>query len=177
MLTKQTKIIGGVSLLVLALSAAALFVIMSSISSEQEKFLIKQSEAAVVHLQEKELSSLVRLVEGSAEEREELSLYVLNDDDVIDFLALVGDVAKEQGASIEIKSIEEEALNESFDELKIRIFFEGRHESVLKTLTLLESLPYQSRVTLADMKSVSAEGSIDHWEGGVTVYVIKYKES
>lgn len=174
MITKHTKIVATVALLILLGALIALGVLWYLISVSKEAFAVQQKEIAKAHVHERELASLARLVEESEEERTLLASYMLKEEDVIDFLSLLENMAKEQGVVIEIRSLNVGEIDDSFEELQVNLTAEGSYEAVHHTLRLLETLAYQSYVGSA---SISRKGNSNAmWLGTFTLHVVKYKE-
>jgi len=170
---KHTKVVGLITALVFVGVATLLGGLVYFISNAKEDFSAKQVEVAKARMHEEELAAFTRLVEESEEERDKLSSYVLYEENIIDFLALLEALAEEQGVAIDIKSLNEAGLNESFEELQASVSVGGSYEATLHLLTLLETLPYQSYVENATVSKVSE----DAWTGTFLLHVTMYKKS
>ena len=169
-MNNHTKVIGILALIFMFVCAGALGGSLFVISHLAGALYDQQVENATIETHEAELDALLRLVEETAEEREELDAYVLAEEDVVTFLSLLGTLGREQGVLLETKSIKSNDVGGVFEELSIETTMQGSYDSVLYTLALLESLPYQSR-----LESVALAEGNGVWQSTLTLYVTKHK--
>jgi hypothetical protein len=171
--TRHTKTVGIIAAMFLVVSLGILSGLLYLISATSAKYSAQQTEVAKAQVHQQELSSLARLVEASADERNKLSSYVLSDQDIINFLALLETLAKEQGVTSKIQSLKTTKLNNTFDELTLTVLVRGSYTATLRMLTLLETLPYQSYVEKVDVSRDSS--ALGGWTGTFLLHVVKYK--
>lgn len=174
MTTKHTKAVGIFTLLLFFGSILVLGGLFYILESAKERLSERQHAVAEAHMHENELAALVRLVEGSIEEREQLNTYMLYEEDVIDFLALLERSANEQGVALEIRSISVADARSAFEELEIDVQAQGTYPAVLHTLRLFENLPHQAHVSSVSLSKAGEAG--EAWTGAFTLRVIKYQE-
>ncbi len=173
--TKRTKIVGLSSIGALVFSVVLLSGMIYSISIAENNLILKQTEIAKVQMHEKELLSLARLVDGSKSEREQLYSYLLQEEDVIDFLSLIGLLAEEQNISLDISELSVTDLSSVFEELSMAININGEYVSVFHMLTILETLPYQSSIRSVNITGPKGPNS-GGWTGEIVLVVTKQKE-
>jgi len=173
--TKHTQIVGLSAIILFVFSLALLVGMFYVISVAENDLILKQTEIANVRVHEQELNSLVRLVDESNLEREKLSSYLLQEEDVIDFLSLIESLAKDQGVSLDISGLNVTELNADFEQLSLAVDVKGSRDSVLRILTILETLPYQTLVSSVDIIS-SGESGTNGWSGKFILIVTKQKE-
>jgi Tfp pilus assembly protein PilO len=172
MMSNHTKTIGIVAVIFLLASVCALagflLVITKSESALQEKRIVIEERDA----REKELVSLVQLVEKSKAERESLARYVLHDEEVINFLGLIERLGREQGVVLKTTSLNEVNVGEVFTTLEITASVEGGYAPIQSLLELFETLPYQSLITSVSLTRDNSSGS--GWDGTVHLRVTKF---
>jgi hypothetical protein len=93
-----------------------------------------------------EYSKLTKLIEDTADEREQIASYVLDEDNMITFLAEVEQAGRALGVALTTTqlSVVEATPNEQV--LNMEVSFSGSEEDALELLELFESLPYASTV-------------------------------
>lgn len=176
MISKHTKIIGGIAGLVFLCSIAALAVLSYLINNANALLTEQKIQRERAETQRQELDSLVKLVEETTSEREELSNYLLSDDEVITFLALIETLGREQDVELKTNSLTVVDKNGFFEELQLQVSVDGSYDSVLHLLTLFETLPYQSFVSNVSLSRAVDEGFSNAWSGTFRLHVTKFKE-
>lgn len=163
----------GAILLLVALTA---FIGVSYVVGIKKGELATQLEtAAAAKAHERELASLVRVVNDTKQEREELDSYVLSDEGVIDFLTLIESVAKEQGVELKTSNLTEQDGGATFERVGALVTVAGTYESIAQTLAIFESLPYQSGITsIVLTKDADSENG---WAAQIELAVTKFKGS
>ena len=105
MLNKHTKIIGTIAFVFMSISTSLLVWFAYRVTVLEELLQEQKKEVAQMESRNKELGSLVRLVEQTVAEREEFSTYVLQKEQVIEFLTLISEIGIEQGVELETTSL------------------------------------------------------------------------
>lgn len=175
MVHNKTKIIIGIAttlLLVTVGMCAGFFYLV-----EQHKLTLNEQmiKIAQERTRKDNLAALVRTVESSKEERSNFTSRIITEEQVIDLLALIETVGREQGTTLATKSLTANPLNATFEELEIHLEATGTYEAVVNTLGLLEQLPYQSRVTQVLITNSGDEEKIE-WNASFVVLVTKFKK-
>lgn len=172
----NTKIIAGMSgiLLLAALSAFAGFTYI--VSKKKGELEVQLQAAAAAKAHERELSSLVRVVKETQDEREELNTYMLTEGEIIGFLSLIETVAKEQGVELKTSQLTEQEASVTFERLNIRTLVSGPYAAVARTLAIFEELPYQSSLPNVALTKRDDEQGGDSWSGEVEIVVTKFKK-
>lgn len=173
-MVKRTKVFGALAILFFVCSLAPLAGLTYAIIRAEDRLNEQKMQIAKSQAEEQALSASLRLVEESESERMELSSYILEDDEVVTFLALLETLGAEQSVTLTTASLEVVATQSEYEELKVEIVIEGSYDSLLHMLKLFETLPYQSRIT--NVLFFKGQGTADGWRGELTVYVTKYKK-
>ena len=155
-------------------SIAAVLVLLYLIHNTNLLLGEQKTERAQAQLHQQELSSLERLVQETSDERKELTGYILKNDGVIDFLALIETLGTEQNVQFKTNSLKVVEKDNIFEELQIDILINGPYKSVLHTLALFESLPYQSYISKLTFTRGTGDGS--PWNADFLLHVTKFKE-
>ena len=174
MITKRTRFIFLLALATVLGSAVLFTFLIFNINNRDSELVEKQIEAKRAEVLTNELSALVRLVEETQGEREELNEYILTDDQVIDFLALLEATANQQGLNHSIDSLSVAPVNDTFEELSVRMTARGDQGTVEHVLKVLETLPYQSFVSETTLTRNEDESGVSTWEGIFLLRVTKY---
>ena len=174
--SQSTKTIGilalGVFFVLLILSFGLLYII----GERKETFAVHVQTRAEARAATAQLDALVKLVEETEVERAKLRTYVLSENSVIDFLALVEGIATDVGVSVETQSLAVTSLesSDSFEALVLTILVIGSYDGVTHTLALFELLPYQIHI---DDVVLERTGEASAWRGTYTMRVTKEIES
>ncbi len=174
MIHRRTKIIAAIAFgfFIFSLGAYVLFFFM--IEGHKETLRAERVRAAEAEVQARALSALQATVVESKEDREKLLGFILTDDEIIDFLALIEQTAREQGVKLET-TLEVRPLDDVFEELALSLSIEGSFDGVMRMLRLFETLPEQSVVTEMNIARGGEEGSTD-WQGTFMLTVTKFKK-
>ncbi len=178
MLNKHTKIIGIIALLLMFVGVGVLTGFIYKINVLEEQLQEQRKEIARARSRSQDLASPVRLVEETEGERKEFSSYVVEEEEeVIEFLALVSTLGIEQGVSLETIDLTVTEIDKKFEKLNLKVSAVGAYDSVMHTLTLFENLPYQSHVSGVSAARAPSEQGKNSWKTNFTVHVTKFKES
>jgi hypothetical protein len=152
-----------------AVMAWFLYMVFSSgIELQKRVDMIANKNAKV-----KMYTGLERVIETSVSEREELATYVLTQGGTSNFLTSIEAVAANVGVSLTTQSLTVVPQKSKFDELSVEFIIAGSEASVSRMLSVLEALPYHSRVqklAFAKMETGEVRASV-----GLTVSLAKYE--
>jgi hypothetical protein len=132
---------------------------------------IQRQEAQVY---QQELATLVKLVEDTTEEREEILSYLLTEDKVIDFLAFIETLGREQNVVLKTDSLTVQGAGNLTEELQVGVSITGLFNSVMRTLSLFEALPYRSYVSNVSLVRIDLKSNI--WGATFTLHVTKLRD-
>lgn len=154
----------------LFLVAAGSFVFLWFQTQQQgEKLIVQLDTISEQRAQEESYFRLRRVAEESADERAQLERYFFSgESESIDFLNMVETLAPAAGVTLETDSL---TLVEDTEDKKqwveIGFVFEGSRNRVQNFLTLLETLPFVTKIIAVDM--VTANQTT--WQANVTMQV------
>lgn len=173
MLHRNTKIIASISigLFLISVVVAVLFLTLLSKQKVYFKDLIHTQREEQEH--RKSLLVLNESIAKNAEDRMSLESRVIGEEGVIDFLSLVESLGKEQHVVLTTQSIAVEPINTMFESLVIHISLQGPYESIIRTVKLLERIPYQATVYNLQIHKESRETN-DLWGGSLELKVTKF---
>ncbi len=175
MLHKSTKIIaaGGVSLFIVSVTAFVLF--LRAVENHKVNFIEQTTARAELEAHRATLERLMRTLEDTKEERASLFSRVLKEEEVIDFLALIESLGREQGVTLATNALTVEPIDSEFETLVVRVSVGGSYSGVMQVLKILENLPYQASV--ADVQLTMSEGEGGAlWQSSYSVRVTKFKK-
>jgi uncharacterized protein YjgD (DUF1641 family) len=175
MLHKSTKIIASIGTLFFLVSVTIGTIFFYIVEKQKAQFIERKIERAQMQANEESLASLFTRLENTADARASLMTRIVREEDVINLLALIESIGKEQNTKLTTNTLVVEPINNTFEMLVARISVEGSYDSVMQVLKVLEHLPYQSSVN--NVQLVRNEGeSISSWTGIYEVRVTKFKK-
>ncbi len=172
MLHKSTKIIATISFLILAGSLTIFGGFGFVIFTQKQNYIDLYRQNELLKNQESSINALLAELETTKGERESLESRILADEEVIDFLALIETLGREQQVKLTTSGLSVQPINATFETLVVRMEVEGGYDSVLRTLKLMEQLPYQTVVSNSQLNS----GSGDVWKGVFEIQLTKFKK-
>lgn len=175
MISKHTKIVGSIAGVLFLVSLAGFLGLVYMVSYSNMTLHQQKLERAKSQLHQQELASLARLVNETTDERDELSGYVLKNDEVINFLALIETLGDEQGVLFKTTALNVADKGGIFEELQVGVSISGTYASVAHVLALFETLPYQSYISSVSLSQNGRE-TTDAWSAIFLLHVTKYKE-
>jgi Tfp pilus assembly protein PilO len=177
MRTSETKTFGMVAGTLCVLAFLALGGMLYAIQQKDATYTNQLRVRATAAATEKEAELLGTMLAETANDRAELTKYVLTEDSVVDFLSLIGDISRTQGVSAETRSLAVESIEstEVFENLTLEVDVTGSFQSVTEMLSVLESLPYQVRVESVTVERTSEAKGDTLWRGAYHLSVTKYK--
>jgi Tfp pilus assembly protein PilO len=116
------------------------------------------------------LTSLLETLDATNSERETIAEHVLAEDGVVDLLALIETLGREQDVLLSTETLTIAPINARFEELVATISVEGRYESVMRTFELLTLLPYETRIQSANLQQTT-----NNWRGVFDIRILKFK--
>jgi hypothetical protein len=167
MITKKTKIFVASSILGFCIVLVGLFFILKYIYTQGEEVLHQAEEVANYAAREQSYRDLSQLVEETKGDRDTLLGHILTEDNTIEFLSTIEQIALEQGIELTtntLKVIQGEGL---FDTLAISFEVEGAKPRVYAVLQILETLPQHALVskislqTPVDAQAETVRGTIE----------------
>lgn len=176
MISKHTKTIGIIAVILVVAAICAFIGTGYLLYAKDNELKTRLQEAANVEVQIQELSTLTKVAEESASERGVLESFVLTDEDIIDFLALIETIGREQGIELTTQSLDVIEIDATYEELRIAIDLIGPRNSVIHTIRIFENLPYQSYLTNITLAQTGT-GREEEWNSTFNVYVTKEIES
>lgn len=170
MVTRETKKYAVISSLVFVagvVTAAATYYYVSLKGDElsvQAEVLGKNEQLAQQHEQ------LLESLEAYEDEHAQLAGYLLTESETINFLNDLETFARGTGLVYSTDALKVEPLpNSQFKAIELQLRAEGAEQRVIDFLTLLETLPYYSRISALSLESQSRDGG--QWLARVTLVV------
>lgn len=175
MIHTRTKIVALISLgiFIAALIAYAFFFRM--VAEHKENLMAERIRAAEAEMQRKALSQLEAAVASSVEDREKIRKFILEEEDIIEFLSRIETTARAQGVSITTDNLTVSEKNPDFEELQVTLRVEGSFDGVVRMLRILEELPQQSSLTQVGLTRTTKEG--EGWQATFDLRVTKFKKT
>jgi len=175
MLHKSTKIIAAISGIIFIVSVGAWARFLYKVVEQKSVFAERNIEYAQEKSHQKALETLAHTLDDTKSARESLNTRILKDDSVIDLLALIESIGKEQGIELSTNSLSVQPIDDIFETLVINVSVKGPYDSVIYMLKLLEHIPYQASV---EKVQVGKEGEVSNavWNGQFEVKVTKFKK-
>lgn len=170
MLHSRTKLIAGIALLVCVASGAVFGTMLWVISSHKAEVYSARVASKKFELESRALGQLEDTMRAEEDKWKKLKSFILHDDDVITFLQLTEDVAREQGVSLSTE-LTLSPIDATFESLHMNTTIEGSFDGVMRMIRLLETLPYQSEV---EQVSLSRSGGDGVWSATLAITVLKY---
>lgn len=171
MLSRNTKTVAVIAATLFGVTLAGLLVFV--VLLQKQEALLQEKHQALKRQQvyEQELVSLLELVSNSAEDRSELNNYLLGatEEDVVELLGLIETIGREQGVALKTSSISVTPKDDTFARLTMAISLEGSYPLLTHMITLLENLPYQSKITTVTLSRGSETSNT--WTGSLNLEV------
>ena len=176
MLHRSTTIIATAGTLFFLGSLIVFLFAFHTVSEEKATFTDLRIARAETKVHQESYAMLVRKLEETSAERASLFLRILREEDVIDLLATIETLGKEQHVTLKTNSLTVEPIDTSFETLVVNITVTGRYSAVLHVLKILEYLPYQASVGRVQITHIEDEtGTV--WEGSFQVRVTKFTKT
>lgn len=170
MIRKSTKIYASVSAMCLAASICLFVFSTITVSNQKKEHLTHAQERAEAKVHKESLQTLMKTLDETQNERESLFTRFVREEEVIDFLALIEAIGKEQGVELSTKSLQVNPINNYFETLNINVSVTGTYAQVIKVLSLFEELPYQ-----VSIPTIQVQQNDDKlWSGTITLNVTKF---
>jgi len=121
-------------------------------------------------LLQEQYNSLLIAVDESKFEYEELNSYMLTEDKTINFLSEIETLASDMGLQFSTDSLEVVPLpNPQFKSINLALKATGKRDDMVGFLTILETLPYYSRIDDLTFSEVSKGGAT--WTSKISLMV------
>lgn len=172
-ISSKTKATFIASLLALLGALCALSVLLFMIHRADTKLLETITSEKRLDDEEGQYSALQKLAKETEVDREELSAYILSEDEVIDFLSLIEKVGIDAGVSVTTRAIAvtKDESAPAYETVSIDLELEGASDKIRHVIDLYEHLPYQSRIEKISLDR--AGGEDDMWRSSVLLSVTK----
>ncbi len=170
----RTKIIAAIALTFFMGTLFTYVIFFKKVEEHKGSLAEERLNAAKSEAQRKALSTLEATVASSEEGREKLTHFILNDEDIIEFLSLIERTAREQGVTMTTDSLTVNPHDNIFEELQVTLRVEGSFDGVVRMLRILEALPQQSSIPQITLTRVEKEGV--NWQASFDLRVTKFKK-
>lgn len=179
MIHRKTKIIAGLSLTACIVSLALCIGFAYLVLDHKHTLVEELTAVAVAQSRRASFDELVAIAKNSESERTHLKSFLLEEENIIEFLALIEAVAREQGVEVKTSNLTVVPLG-AFEELTLTLSLKGSYGAILHTLRLLETIPYQSRISAVQLSQGMTEGVGDAqkeegWSALIEMHITKYR--
>lgn len=167
---------------IIALAALAVYMfILLDIRDKNRSVSLILNEADIEALQDLRLRSIQKIVKDTEEQRGQINIYFVGDDEIVKFIETVELLGVLADADVEINSVNiEERRREEGEEndefLQLTFSATGEWNEVFYFFSLVELLPYNIEVKRASFESGSKEKS-GIWNGSFGITVAKSKSN
>jgi hypothetical protein len=176
-MTKETKVLGIVAITIFLLALGALGAMIYFVYQKDAAYEAGLAARDVRTATEKDAQALGRLAAETAADRTELAQYVLTEDSVVGFLALIDRLASAGDVTWETRSLAVEPIagSDRFEQLTLEVGVTGSFAAVTRMLSLFESLPYQAEIRSVKISRLNEVQEPPIWRGAYRLFVTKYK--
>lgn len=146
------------------------------ILSYQKDLAELQTEAVSSFMEERLNSSLGALVRETAEERSVIDRHFVSPEGVVAFIEEVEGLGRKSGATLEVRGVEVAAPasgSDVIENLILTLSGGGSYERTARFASLVESIPYVSRVTKFSLERREGTTKSPQWDAQLTLEVIK----
>jgi Tfp pilus assembly protein PilO len=171
---KSTKLITAVSILFFVACITVSGAFLDRVAKQKEVYETKTMDRRSMIEREKGIVTLTEELEATKEERAFVASRILREDDVIDFLALIEGVGREQDVALQTSSLKVESIDTMFEALVVSIDITGTYDAVVHMVTLFEYLPYQ--VSLGKLRIRNESENENNWTASFEIRVTKFKK-
>lgn len=172
-MTKATQTVGILSL-IFTLGSLGVLGGMYYFIMDAEKNLDEVVHARAERIAEtRQTESLEILINETQREREEIATRILEKNNVVSIVSLIERLAREHGLEVVTKDITTGSAGEgsAFEIISLQVEGEGDFDSVVDTLSVYDTLPFQSVVS-----DVSLTRGGDAWTGLFTIRITVYSD-
>jgi len=147
----KTKVIFITALIFLAGAGVVFGWVLYEVRGLGQQLLAQVQVIANKNVKEKKYVELTKLVEATAAERAALARHVLSEADTVAFLAEIEAVGKRQGVDLSTISLAVEEMKDGPDILTAQFKIAGPEATVIRMLSIFETLPYESTLTRVNL--------------------------
>lgn len=167
--------IGLIISVVFCVVSVAWFVLFF-VKVESHKVMLEEKTTAQVEekARQEALEKLTQTLDETSTDRVSLLSRFPHEEDIVTLLASIEQLGDEQGVAITTNSLTVRPIDATFETLVITTSIEGSYGAILRTLTLLETLPYQVTVANVQLERIGEEGS--RWKSGCEIRITKFKK-
>jgi Tfp pilus assembly protein PilO len=159
-----------VSIALFCASVSALLIFVYKLETQKAAYREVRIHDAEETARRASFATLTETFDRTETARETLAAHILTDAQVVDFLGLIETLGRETGVLLSTDSLTTAVAADRFEWLTASISVEGSYASVLRTLELLETLPYEARI-----EQVSLGQEANGWRGTFNIRVLKFK--
>ncbi len=190
-MTTETKKLAMLSGTLCVLATAGLCGMWYMVARVDARYREELHTHATQRAVEERVKSVNKFLAETAQDRDALTQYMLTEDSVAVFLSRIEGLAKSLGMKAETKSLAVKPIidisipkdkkspagkeSETFEYLTLEVRTAGSFPAVMKMLSLLELLPYQTQVRSVAIEHVGEIETTDMWQGTYQLYVTKYQ--
>jgi hypothetical protein len=182
--TKKTTIFMAILVVVIAVVYIVFFI---SIKNKNESVSLVINEVDIAIEKEVKLKSVKSLIEDIEDEREKLDIYFVDDEEVIDFIENIEDLAGDTGVGVEVMSVDisddrnnTPQQNSISELLLLSLKVEGSWDDLFQFILLVEGLPFKIDISKVNIEAIYSSGekkeSSGNWKGLLSLGVLKLKE-
>lgn len=173
MVRNNTKIIALLSLTSFLVAAIIFGIFFSIVSNQKEAHIAQSQERAEAQNHKESLQNLMRVLDETKSDRESLFSRFLREEEVIDFLALVETLGKEQDVTLTTNSLDVGSVNTYFESMTLKLDLDGYYQQVVNLIALFEKLPYQ--IAISDVEMIKNDNQL--WTATIVMSVTKFTKN
>lgn len=157
-----------ISLIFLVACVAVTFFILELINREGQKLAEQMKVIGENEQLEAQHAVLLGIMEETKTDRDSLTGFLLTEGKTIHFLSDIESLARQLGLNFTTDSLTVSALpNPQFEELEIKLSAQGDKDTLMKFLSILETLPYYSHLSELSL----SRGASDVWSARIGLKV------
>lgn len=146
------------------------------ILSYQRDLAELQTEVANSFAEERQNKSLGALVRETAEERALIDRHLVSPEGVVAFIEEVENLGRKSGVTLEVRGVDvvaETSGGSVIENLLLTLSGGGSYERAARFASLVENIPYVSRVTKFSLERREGTTKSPQWDAQLTLQVIK----
>lgn len=175
MVSKNTNIALLLSALFCVGTLSVLVVFFYLGESHKVTFIEKSAQDIQEKARESALEKITSTLEETKDDRLSLSSRFPREENIVDVLASIERLGKEQGVEITTNTLTISPIDTVFETLVINVGIDGSYDAIIHVLKLLEVMPYQVRVANVHLERVG-EGGGSSWRASGEIRITKFKK-
>lgn len=172
--TKQTSLFLILSLAFFVVCFCAVLFFFTKVEAHKVSFIEKTNEEIKAKATKNALEKITKTLDETKQDRESLLSRFPKDEDVVDLLASIETLGREQGVTLTTNSLTVKPIDATFETLVIATSVQGTYGNVLHMLKLLEGMPYQVGVANVQFSRSGEKGS--EWNMNCEIRITKFKK-